>query len=64
MGGAACRDKPAAAASILSQPIDRFSTSSHYKSLQGSNIAVFKIQHLSRVLFRSRFVKMERSLFL
>jgi hypothetical protein len=42
MGEVVYRDKLAAAASILSQPIDRFSTSSHHKSLQGGNIAVFK----------------------
>lgn len=61
IGEAVCRGKPATAASILCQHIDMFSTSSQHKSLQDSNIAVFKIQHLSRVLFCGRFAKMERN---
>jgi hypothetical protein len=43
IGKAVRCDKPAAAASILCQPIDTFSTSSHHKSLQDSNIAASNI---------------------
>jgi hypothetical protein len=43
IGETGCRDKPAAAASILCRPVDIFSTSSHHKSLQDNNTAVFEI---------------------